>query len=305
MVSVIVIGALVSIIIIFALAAVGGMVSEKAGVINLSIEGFMTIGAISYAVFANLPSVKNILAYQWLLFPLAGLFGSVFAIIYALATVKLKANQTIAGIALNALAVAISFFIIKLKKTSEIEMQPYLWTLGENNQSFVWIFNIAVFLGLPMIGLVIVVLNYTKFGKLIKAVGENPDAAATLGVRVEWIQIKAVVFSAFFSALAGAIYAQNISGYFHGTTQGAGFLAVALVIFGQWKPSLILLGSIIFGSIYAIINNATLIPVLNTIEGTDLLHTIPYLLSTLVLIFSSRHSRAPRSLGIPYSIQGR
>lgn len=296
---------IISTIAILGVAAIGGMITEKSGIVNLSIEAFMTIGAITYASIISIKTLNDNLNYQWLVIPISGLATSVFSILYILVTVRLKANQMIAGIALNALALAISLFLVRFKGRSEIELQNNLWTLGQNIDQVGWIFNIALFLGLPCMLFVAIFLAYTKFGKKIKACGENPHAAAALGIKVEWVQAGAIILSSFIAGIAGALYAQNISSYFYGSVQGVGFLAVALVIFGQWKPLWIIGGALIFGSIYGLMNNIVLVPGLNTLGNTDLLRTIPYALSIGVLIFTSKNSRAPKHLGKPYYNQGR
>lgn len=296
---------IITTIMILGIAAIGGMITEKSGIVNLSIEAFMTIGAITFASLVSLNSLRSMLEYQWLIIPLSGLATSAFAIIYIVVTVKLKANQMIAGIALNSLALAISLFLVKFQGRSEIEMQLHLWTIGKNINQISWIFNIALFMGIPLLAFVVLFLGYTKFGKKIRACGENPHAAASLGINVELIQTVAILISAFISGVAGALYVQNISQYFYGNVQGIGFLAVALVIFGQWKPLWIIGGAIIFGSIYSIMNNAVSIPGLNQLGNTDLLKIIPYALSITVLIFTSKKSQAPKYLGKPYYHQGR
>lgn len=296
---------IISTIAILGVAAIGGMITEKSGVINLSIEAFMTIGAITYASIVTMQSFQSSLAFQWLIIPISGLATSVFAILYIIITVVLKANQMIAGIALNALALAFSLFLVKFQGRSEIELQNNLWTIGQNIEDPRWVLNIALFMGIPIMVFVVVLLGYTKFGKKIKACGENPHAAASLGIKVQWVQTVAILISAFISGVAGALYAQNISRFFFGSVQGVGFLAVALVIFGQWKPLWIIGGAVIFGSIYAIMNNSLLVPGLNQLGNTDLLKTIPYALSIAVLIFTSKNSRAPKYLGKPFYNQGR
>ncbi len=305
MASIPIITIIISTIAILGIAAIGGMITEKSGVINLSIEAFMTIGAITFASIISMNSLRDVLSYQWLIIPISGLATSAFAIFYIVITVNLKANQTIAGIALNALALAISLFLVKFQGRSAIELQNNLWTLGKNIEDPLWILNIALFLGVPIMAFVLIFLRYTKIGKKIRACGENPHAAASLGIKVERVQTLAILISAFISGIAGALYAQNISRFFYGSVQGVGFLAVALVIFGQWKPIGIIGGAILFGSIYGIMNNSLLIPGLDQLGNTDLLKTIPYALSIAVLIFTSKNSRAPKYLGKPYYNQGR
>lgn len=297
-------------IIILALAAVGGSISERAGVVNLSIEGFMTIGAISYAIVAGGSNFINDKTSQWFIMPIAGVVAGCVALIYAMIVVKFKANQTIAGIAFNTLALALSIYLIHSNAnpqgaSDKLQIQKSLWALAETKQSVGWIFNIAVFMGIPLIALTVVFLNFTKQGKRMKSVGEQPHAAASLGIKVERTQIIAVTLSGVLAGIAGAMFAQFNSGYFYGSTQGIGFLAVALVVFGQWRPTIIIAGAIIFGGAYGIVDQYLLVPGLNSFGHKELLQMIPFALSLIVLIFTSRRSKAPKALGIPYENAGR
>ncbi|CAM9110224.1 ABC transporter permease [Mycoplasma marinum] len=302
---------IITMIIILALAAVGGSISERSGIINLSIEGFMTIGAIIYALMASNPSIISNRANQFWIIPIAGLATAGFATLYAFVTVKLKANQTIAGIALNILALAIAVYIIHSNLNpggvqDKIQIQSALWTLGDGSRTnSLSLFNISIIIGIPVIVMVIILLNKTKFGIKLKTCGEQPDAATSLGMKVERIQFISVMIAGGISGMAGALFIQMQGSYFYGSTQGVGFLAVALVIFGQWRPSIILLGAIIFGGLYGMVSARELIPGLDNMDNPELLNTLPYLASLFVLIFTQRNSKAPKALGIPYENTGR
>ena len=138
-----------------------------------------------------------------------------------------------------------------------------------------------------------------KFKKL-KACGEQPQAAASMGIKVERTQMMAVIFSSTISGVAGAFFAQGNSGYFRGSTQGIGFLAVAIVIFGQWRPLYIIAGAVLFGALYAVVDQSVLIPGLNKFEHKEILQIFPYLISLIVLVFTQKKSKAPKALGVPY-----
>lgn len=296
---------IVTFIIIISLSSIGGMLTEKSGVVNLSIEGFMTVGAVIYALMTHsVSSFQNNWAYQWLSIPIAGLATAAFSIIYSTATVKLKANQTIAGIALNTLSLVLAIFIIKIFG-DKLKLNDQIWSVTDNDRKFNSIFNLPLFLGVPIIAIFILWLAYTKFGKKIRAVGENPHAAASLGINVQNTRIIAITISSFIVGMAGAMFAQKLSGFFYGSVQGVGFLAVAIVIFGQWKPLLILGGAIMFGTLYGLAQNALLIPSFSNVAPQEILNMIPYIVSLVVLIFTSKKSRAPKAIGIPYVNQGR
>lgn len=298
--------AIITFIIIIALAAIGGMLTEKAGVTNLSIEGFMTIGAIAYALLTHMtPKFGGHWGYQWITMPLAGLITAAFSLIYSLATVKLRANQTIAGIALNTLAISLSMFLIKVRGDNRLNLNLQIWSVTEDKLKLASVFNIALFIGVPIIVLFILWLGYSKYGKRIRAVGENPSAAASLGINVLVTRTVAITISAFIVGIAGAMFAQKIDQFYRGSVQGIGFLAVAIVIFGQWKPLLILGGAVLFGALYGIAQNAVLITGLSTIAPQEIINMIPYIVSLIVLIFTSKNSKAPKAIGIPYVNQGR
>ncbi len=300
----------ITMIIVLAVAAVGGSISERTGIINLSIEGFMTIGAISYSLVAASKTFVGNTANQFWMMPIAMVFAGLFALIYGFVTVKLKANQTIAGIALNILALALSVFLIHSNVNPagidvKVQIQESLFAFSPDKSNVGSIFNIGLFLGIPTIILVVVMLNFTKFGTRLKACGEQPHAAASLGIKVERTQLLGVMIAGAVAGLAGAIFVQMKGKYFYGSTQGIGFLAVALVIFGQWRPSIIIGGAIMFGILYGVIETKEAVPGLSSISNPMLLNTIPYAFSLVVLVFTQKKSKAPKALGIPYMNQGR
>ncbi len=306
---IIVIAAIISMIMILSIASVGGHFSERSGIINLSIEAFMTIGAISYSVIAGQSNFINNRAFQFWIMPLAGMVAAAFAIIYALITVKLKANQTIAGIALNILALAISVYIIHSKVNpagvaDTIKIQNSLFSLAKSNDQIGWIFNITLFMGVPLIIGAWIFMNKTKFGNKIKACGEQPHAAASLGINVELVQIKSILISGFISGIAGAMFAQGMGSIFRGSTQGIGFLAVAIVIFGQWRTSLIVIGAVLFGALYGLAEEKILISAFDSIPK-EVFQMIPFLLSLLILVVTQKNSKVPKALGVPYKNAGR
>lgn len=301
---------IIGFIIILSLASIGGMITEKSGVVNLSIEAFMVIGAVSYSLLARKfgePTNYSNYWMQWILMPIAGLITALFSIIYSYTTVKLKANQTIVGIAFNALTIAISYFLIKNfnDNRNNIKIYDTLWGFSKYSNEAGSFFNIALLLGIPIVGLLFVFLNKTKLGKTIKAVGENPHASASLGINVDRTRVIAIAISAFVVGISGALFAQRSSGFFFGGVYGFGFLAVSLVIFGQWKPSIILAGSVLFGITYGMTTQINIIPFLAKIESREIIYALPYAISLSVLIFTSKKSRAPKALGVPYINAGR
>ncbi len=306
---IVIFAAIISMIMIISIASVGGHFSERSGVINLSIEAFMTIGAIAYSLMAGQHSLRNSLGHQFWIMPMAGIAAAAFSVIYALITVKLKANQTIAGIALNILALAISVYIIHSKANPEgisdtIKLQNSLFSLAKSNDKAGWLFNITLFIGIPLLVGAWILMNKTRFGNRIKACGEQPHAAASLGINVERVQMRAILISGFISGVAGAMFAQGMGSIFRGSTQGIGFLAVAIVIFGQWRTSLIIISAVLFGTLYGMAQQKILISAFDSIPK-EIFQMIPFLLSLIVLIGTQKNSKVPKALGIPYRNVGR
>ncbi|WP_027334270.1 ABC transporter permease [Mycoplasma elephantis] len=300
----------VTFIIILALAAFSGSIIERSGTTNLSIDGFMIFGGLNYALIAN--TLKNTLPVnQTWIFLLSGIIPMIFGLVYAFLTVTLKADQTIAGIALNTLAIAVTLFIITTKinpgyeeSTQYINVFNGVWRYGAGQDDFRTIINIASIMGIVIIGLLILMLNKTKLGIKIKTVGENPQAAASLGIDVIKTRYIAILISSYFTGIAGALFFQYSGVTFNGNTKGVGFLAVAMVIFGQWRPTYIILSSIFFGFIYTFAENILLTPLVGVVNA-ELFRIIPYAITIFVLVFTQRNSKSPKALGIPFETQGR
>lgn len=295
---------------VLALSAVSGSLIERAGIINLSIEAFLIFGGLNYAIFASMYREQSLLHQIWLI-GISGLFPVILGLIYGFLTINLRANQTIAGIALNTLAISFALFVIpsilnpsRDTSKSYISIYPKILSLGEHSHDLMSILNIGLLY--TIIGLVIIflILNKTKLGIKIKTSGENPQAAVSLGMNVQWTRYQAIIISTFFTGIAGAILTQSLSQFYTGNTQGMGFLAVAMVIFGQWRPTYITISSIVFGALFGFINNTIMLPIAKYVPD-DLLKTLPYLITLVILVITQRNSKAPKASGIPFVKQGR
>lgn len=286
---------------ILGLGALSGLFSEKGGIVNIAINGVMIFGALIYAILKKY--IENGSGYMQIpAFLIVALAGAIFAMLHAFASINLKANQVISGTAINLLSAGIAIFVIKVvfKMQDGIPSQFKNLTLGENNLD--WKFGIAfpVIMAFTIFVLAFVFLHFTRLGMRIKAAGDNPQALEAQGISVIRIRYIAVMISGSFAALAGSVFAQLIK--FQGNVQGLGFVALAILIFGQWKIPFVVIGSIIFsalntfGSVTPILSDA---PVFLQ-DNKDLISAIPFVASLVILAFTSKNSKAPRAAGIPY-----
>ena len=292
------------------LVALGGCFSEHSGVINLGLEGIMVIGALGGALMmryapAGLPAFALIL----LVLLCAIGFGLPYSSLLAVAAINFKADQTIVGTALNMLGTAAATVIVKAINTAA-NPDDVSSTIQYVNQKKAFIINIGSFqfnwfMVIAVIALIIayVTLYKTKFGLRMMACGEHPQAAASVGINVLKMRWAGVLISGVYGGLGGICYIlAGVSEWkFENGVAGFGFLALAVMIFGQWKPQRIALAALLFGllralsSVYA---GFDLLAALN-IPGT-VYNMMPYIVSLVVLAFTSKSSRAPKAEGIPY-----
>ena len=292
------------------LVALGGCFSEHSGVINLGLEGIMVIGALGGAlVMRYLPA--SVGPFPAILCVLLGavLFGVAYSALLAVACINFKADQTIVGTALNMLGVAAATVLVKAINTaanpddvsSEIQYveakKNFLVNIG--SFEFNWFMLIAV----VMLVVAYVVLYKTKFGLRLMACGEHPQAAASVGINVYKMRWAGVLISGVYGALGGICYIlAGVSLWkFENGVAGFGFLALAVMIFGQWKPTRIALAALLFGFFRALSNVYFGFPLLMSLNiPGSVYNMMPYIISLIVLAFTSQHSRAPKAEGIPY-----
>ena len=293
------------------IVALGGMFSERAGVVNIALEGIMVMGAFTSIFFINLTQGFMSGNGQLLIAILiAAVTGILFSLFHAIASVNLKADQTISGTALNMFAPAFAIFIarivqtvqqIEFKNTFRIVEVPILSKIPIIGEMLFKNSYITTYIGILILILSSVVLYKTKFGLRLRACGENPHAANTAGIKVELIQYAGVLISGALAGIGGLVFVVPTSTNFNATVSGYGFLAVAVLIFGQWKPKYILFASFFFGFMKALSNSYTSIPFLFALNiQSNIYKMIPYVATILVLIFTSKKSAAPRASGIPF-----
>ncbi len=293
------------------IVALGGMFSERSGVVNIALEGIMVMGAFTSIFFINLTQTYLSGNTQLIIAILiAAVTGMVFSLFHAIAAVNLKADQTISGTALNMFAPAFAIFIarivqtvqqIEFKNTFRIVEVPILSKIPILGEMLFKNSYITTYLGILILILSSVVLYKTKFGLRLRACGENPHAANTAGIKVELIQYAGVIISGALAGIGGLVFVVPTSTNFNATVSGYGFLALAVLIFGQWKPKYILFASFFFGFMKALSNSYASIPFLFALNiQSNIYKMIPYIATVLVLIFTSKKSAAPRASGIPF-----
>ncbi len=292
------------------LVALGGCFSEHSGVINLGLEGIMVIGALGGAL------MMRALPNSWAALPtiLVVLLGAVvFAVAYSallgVACINFKADQTIVGTALNMLGVAAATVLVKAINTaadpnnvsSEIQYVEAKKKFLVNIAGFE--FNWFMLIAIIMLVVAYVVLYKTRFGLRLMACGEHPQAADSVGINVYKMRWAGVLISGVYGGMGGICYIlAGVSLWkFENGVAGFGFLALAVMIFGQWKPTRIALAALLFGLFRALSNVYFGFPFLVALNiPGSVYNMMPYLISLVVLAFTSKKSRAPKAEGIPY-----
>ena len=291
------------------LVALGGCFSEHSGVINLGLEGIMVLGALGGAlVMKYMPAVSP---FVMILGTVLGsvLFGVLYSALLAVACINFKADQTIVGTALNMLGVAAATVIVKaintaanpddVSSTIQYASAKKAFLVNIGGFEFNWFMLIAI------IALVIayVTLYKTKFGLRLMACGEHPQAADSVGINVYKMRWAGVLISGVLGGLGGICYIlAGVSEWkFENGVAGFGFLALAVMIFGQWKPSRIALAALLFGLFRALSNVYFGFDFLVSLHiPGSVYNMLPYIISLIVLAFTSKKSRAPKAEGIPY-----
>ena len=292
------------------LVALGGCFSEHSGVINLGLEGVMVIGALGGALMMRYaPAGVSGVGLVLLTLLAAMIFGMIYASLLAVACINFKADQTIVGTALNLLGTAAATVFVKAINTAA-NPNDVSSTIQYIEQKKAFIVNIGSFefnwfMLIALIALIAayVTLYKTRFGLRMMACGEHPQAADSVGINVYKMRWAGVLISGVLGGLGGICYIlAGVSEWtFENGVAGFGFLALAVMIFGQWKPVRIGLAALLFGFFRALSNvyfGFDFLVSLN-IPGS-VYNMMPYVISLLVLALTSKKSRAPKAEGIPY-----
>ncbi len=292
------------------LVALGGCFSEHSGVINIGLEGIMVMGALGGALMmkylpASIPAICMIL----LVILASVAVGVIYSLLLAVAAIQFKADQTLVGTALNMLGTAAATVIVRAINSAESadNVSSSLQYINEKKAFLVNIggFEFNWFMLVAVIALIVsyMVLYKTRFGLRLMACGEHPQAADSVGINVYKMRYAGVIISGVLGGLGGIVYiTAGVSEWkFENGVAGFGFLALAVMIFGQWKPVNIALASLLFGLFRALSNVYTGFPLLTSLNiPSTVYNMLPYIISLIVLAFTSKRSRAPKAEGIPY-----
>ena len=322
------------------IVALAGVFAERSGIINLALEGIMIFGAFCGVLFVRVMQQAGVYAdakaagdwitlqgFEMLAMLVAAAMGAVFSLLLSFASVNLKADQTIGGTALNLMAPALVLFFIRIianQNTLQMaEGDAASWfmikktTLGFDKTADLGFFGntflhkvyLATYLCIILFVVLSVILYKTRFGLRLRSCGENPQAAASLGISVYKMRYAGTTISGALAGMGGFVYALTTANCAsNGDVAGFGFLALAVMIFGNWKPLNIAGAALLFGLFKCIAAGYSSIDINN--DGTFLLaelgisphlyRMLPYLITLVVLAFTSNKSRAPKAEGIPY-----
>ena len=293
---------------VLVLVALGGCFSEHSGVINIGLEGIMVMGALGGALMMKfLPSVTAAPAVILLVILASVVIGMIFSLLLGVAAIRFKADQTLVGTALNLLGPAV--VLVRAINTAEnADNVSSTVAYGHAKKAFIvnigkFEFNWFMLIALLVLIAAYVVLYKTKFGLRLCACGEHPQAADSVGINVYKMRYVGVLISGALGGLGGLVYiTAGVSEWkFENGVAGFGFLALAVMIFGQWKPVNIGLAALLFGLFRALSNVYTGFDLLVALKlPSTVYNMLPYIISLVVLVFVSKKSRAPKAEGIPY-----
>jgi len=290
------------------ITSLGGLYSERSGVVNIGLEGLMVVGgfASAAATVGLEPSLGG--AAIWVSLLVAMVIGALFSVLHAFASINLNANQVISGTAINMIAGAVTVFLARtITGSGNIQLTngiprfdvPFLVDIPLLGKLFFYQTYGTTWLILAILALGAFVLYKTAFGLRLRACGEHPHAADAAGINVFKVRYAAVMISGALAGLGGATILVTYSGEFSGSVAGMGFLALAALIFGQWKPLGVLGATFFFGFAATLANASQAEPALQAIPEV-ILKVFPYVVTLLALIFFSKSTQAPRAAGEPF-----
>lgn len=294
------------------IAALGGILSERSGIVNIALEGIMLFGAFAagsivilfekYEMFRQAP---------WLSLIVAALAGAVFSLILAVATITFNADHTIAGTAVNLLAPAITVYFTQIifgqqrsaayKRGFRKIVVPYLSKIPVLGGFFRNIYP-TIFIAVILVFVIYFILYKTPFGLRLRSCGENPQASASMGIDVIKMRYVAVVLSGLLAGLAGGVIVLTVDTQFTAVTiHGLGFIAVAAIIFGKWHPMGVAGASLFFGLSQTLGVYASDIPIIQKLP-VQLFSALPYVLTVLALIVFRGKGVGPKAAGEIYDV---
>ena len=276
--------------------ATGGMICERSGVTNVGLDGLMSIGACTAAIVHQLLEAAGVGRISLTVALLAAaLVSMLISVLHAIASVDLKSDQTISGTGINLLATGITVFVCQriygTDRSTEFKMGMVKDGIG---------FYPTLYIAIVVVVLAWFILYKTPFGMHLRACGEHPAAADSVGINVRRIRYIGVLSSGFLGGLAGgcAVLTQTIQ-YTNTFVNGRGFIALAVVAFGRWTPLGVTGASVLFGASLALSTISSMTPALKVIPS-QVFNIVPYLVTLIALIAFSGRDYAPKAVGIPY-----
>ena len=295
---------------VLVLVALGGCFSEHSGVVNIGLEGIMVIGALGGALMMKYVPAGLAAPVEILLVILSSvLIGLLVSLLRGVAAIRFKADQTLVGTALNLLGPAAAVVLVRAINTAEsVDNVSSTVAYGTAKKAFIvnigrFEFNWFMVIALLLLAVSYIVLYKTRFGLRLCACGEHPQAADSVGINVYTMRYAGVLISGALGGLGGLVYiTAGVSEWkFENGVAGFGFLALAVMIFGQWRPVNIGLAALLFGLFRALSNVYTGFDALVALKlPSTIYNMLPYIISLIVLVFVSGKSRAPKAEGIPY-----
>lgn len=295
------------------IVALGGMYSERSGVVNIALEGIMIMGAFFGIFFINIMQAQSWMSGHGLFLAalcLAGIIGGVYSLLHAYASINMSADQIISGTALNMFAPAFAIYSarmiqgvqqVQFKNEFRIEAVPFFSQIPIIGDLFFKNTYLSTYIGLSVLCVSVFVLYKTRFGLRLRACGEHPGAADSVGINVYKMRYAGVFISGVLAGIGGFVFVVPTSTNFNADVAGYGFLALAVLIFGQWKPMRILAAAFFFGIAKTIAATYAIVPFLVNLGWPDYVYKmIPYIATLVSLAFTSQKSSAPKAVGQPY-----
>lgn len=305
-----IIGVIAILLAVYALASGSGIFAERSGTINLSIEGGMIMGALGYVMSTRLLVDLSGYEMSWWIALVGILTSIVFGIIItsflSFTAINLRGNQVVIGTAINIAAPVISLLTIVIITSGEFAVPTndiqITTNLNDKIDTYVIQIIIAGIVLFIMLGLFIL-MRLTPLGLRLRAAGENPHALASTGVSVLKIKHIGMLFSGILAGLAGGIVVSAYSKFssYTNTTLGMGFIALSILILGQWRMQFTILGSLVFAAMFATVDHFSV----ELGQNKFLLNLVPYTFTILVLPLISKWSKPPSANGVPYYNTGR
>ena len=295
------------------IVALGGVFTERGGVTNIALDGIMIMGAFTSILFIN--QMQDKMSGQMLLILailIAIITGMIFSLLLAYSAINMKADQIIGGTALNMFAPAFAIYASRMIQTNGVQQitfdntfripsVPILGDIPIIGNLFFRNCYITTYIGIFILIISIIVIYKTKFGLRLRACGEHPQAADSVGINVYKMRYMGVMISGGLAGLGGLVFVIPTSTNFNATVSGYGFLALAVMIFGQWKPLRVLFAAFFFGFMKTVASAYSVIPLLSTLGiPSDVYKMIPFIATLIVLAFTSKSSQAPRAVAQPY-----